>query len=113
MGGGPSSKKKFVFLTHSFERGLVSTPLNIELRKIVSNAPFECNLCLSNGINLCRQPLRDGDRLTANKSIKQIVEVLDDEGKLDRAIQVLKKYLVGGARGGGFWAVSESNAFDP
>ena len=38
-------------------------------------------------------------RLTANTSITQTVEILEEESKLDRAIAVLKKNIVDGARG--------------
>ena len=40
-----------------------------------------------------------GTRLTANTSITQTVEILEEESKLDRAIAVLKKNIVDGARG--------------
>ena len=40
-----------------------------------------------------------GERLTANKSITQTVEVIEEEQKLDRAVAVLKKNIVDGARG--------------
>ena len=40
-----------------------------------------------------------GMRLTANTSITQTVEILEEESKLDRAIAVLKKNIVDGARG--------------
>ena len=43
-----------------------------------------------------------GERLTANRSVAQTVEVLDEDAKLDRAVAVLKKHLGGenaGARG--------------
>ena len=40
-----------------------------------------------------------GDRLTANKSITQTVEIVTEDQKLDRAIAVLKENLVDGARG--------------
>ena len=40
-----------------------------------------------------------GTRLTANTSITQTVEIIDEERKLDRAIEVLKQNLTDGARG--------------
>ncbi|EEH51856.1 uncharacterized protein MICPUCDRAFT_46013 [Micromonas pusilla CCMP1545] len=40
-----------------------------------------------------------GERLTANKSITQTVEIIDEEDKLRRAIEVLKAELVDGKRG--------------
>ena len=40
-----------------------------------------------------------GERLTANKQIEQTVEVIEEEAKMDRAMQVLKMNLVDGARG--------------
>ena len=40
-----------------------------------------------------------GDRLTANKSITQTIEIVTEDQKLDRAIAVLKENLVDGARG--------------
>ena len=41
----------------------------------------------------------NGDKLTANKSIKQTVELVTEDQKLDRAIAVLRENLVDGARG--------------
>jgi ATP-dependent RNA helicase DDX5/DBP2 len=40
-----------------------------------------------------------GTRLTANTSITQTVEIIDEDSKLDRAIAVLKKNITDGARG--------------
>ena len=40
-----------------------------------------------------------GTRLTANASIAQTVEIIDEDAKLDRAIEVLKANIVDGARG--------------
>jgi hypothetical protein len=39
------------------------------------------------------------ERLTANKSIQQIIEVIDEDSKLNRMIEVLKSGLANGERG--------------
>ena len=41
----------------------------------------------------------NGTRLTANTAIEQTVEIIDEDAKLDRAIEVLKKHIVDGERG--------------